>query len=98
MRGLLVGEFCSRTATPHDNHDNRTQAERESCVLKCARKGDPAVLLRAGGKVYRIAGGLAANRNATLIPYMSRTVEIAGELTERGGKRQVAAALVKSAK
>jgi hypothetical protein len=98
VRGLLVDEFCSKTAPPHDNHDNKTQAEMESCALECARKGDPVVLLTADGKVYRITGGLAANRNAKLIPHMSRTVEITGEVTERGGRRQIDADVVKSVK
>ena len=98
VRGVLVDEFCSRTATPHDNHDNKTQAERESCALECARKGDPVVLLTADGKVYRITGGLAANRNAKLIPHMSRTVDITGEVTERVGRRQINADIVKSVK
>jgi hypothetical protein len=90
VKGQLVDELCSLMKPPHDNGDAKSAAEVASCAMECARSGQPVALLTADGKLYRVTGGLAANRNAKLIAHMSRTVEIRGEVTERGGKRQIA--------
>jgi len=37
------------------------------------------------GKVYAIAGGLAANKNAKLAPHMGHVVTITGDLSEKNG-------------
>jgi hypothetical protein len=68
------------------------------CALDCAKRGEPLALLTADGKVYRIAGGLAANKNAKLIAHMNHTVEITGDVTEKDGKVLIAADTLKMAK
>ena len=35
-------------------------AEMDQCAIDCAKRGEPVALLTNDGKVYRIAGGLAA--------------------------------------
>ena len=44
----------------------------------------PLALLTADGKVYQIAGGLAADKNAKLIAHISHTVEVTGDVIEQG--------------
>ncbi len=80
VKGTLVDELCSLMKPPHDNGDAKSAAEIASCVLECARSGQPVALVTTDGKMYRVTGGLAANRNAKLIPQMSPTVEITGEV------------------
>ena len=50
-----------------------------------------AITVKLDGKVYRITGGLAANKNAKLIPHLAHVVEITGEVSEQGGNVQIAA-------
>ena len=46
---------------------------------------------RSDGKVYQIAGGLAADKNAKLIAHISHTVEVTGDVMDHGGKMMIAA-------
>jgi len=95
VTGKLVDEHCSRMSKPHDAGDDKTEGEVESCALHCAQAGEPVAVVTTDGKIYRITGGLAANKNAKLIPHMSRTVEITGDVSERGGKLRIAAESLK---
>jgi len=46
-------------------------------------------LLTADGKVYQIAGGLAADKNAKLIAHVSHTVEVTGDVMDHGGGKMM---------
>ena len=48
-------------------------------------------LLTGDGKVYQITGGLAANKNAKLVPHMSHAVKITGDVSEKDGVATIAA-------
>jgi hypothetical protein len=48
-------------------------------------------LLTSDGKVYELTGGLAADKNAKIIPHVAHTVEVTGEVTEANGKMMIAA-------
>lgn len=61
------------------------------CAQACAREGFEVGLLTAEGKVYGITGGLAANSNAALVPHMSQTVTIMGEVREKDGQLSIQA-------
>jgi hypothetical protein len=45
-------------------------------------EGNPVGLLTADGKVYQLAGGLVANNNAKMVPFLGHTVTITGDVTE----------------
>jgi hypothetical protein len=66
-------------------------AQMTECAKMCAKNGEPMALITDDGKVYRITGGLAANKNAKLIPHVGHTVKITGEITEKDGKTEIAA-------
>src|SRR5215467_13120178 len=66
--------------------DHKMPADTKDCAIACAKKGQPLALLTTDGKVYEIAGGLAENNNAKLIPHVSHTVSITGDTMEMGGK------------
>jgi len=55
------------------------------CAQACAREGFAVGLLTSSGKVYQVGGGLAADLNAKLVPHMSHTVTIAGDVNEKSG-------------
>lgn len=77
---------------------DQTSAEMDACALECAKKGEPVALLTADGKVYRIGGALAADKNAKLVAHMNHTVEITGDVVEKDGKMVIAADTLKMSK
>ena len=98
VKGQVVDEGCSLREMGQKGGDHEKAEEMAQCAVDCAKRGEPVALLTADGKVYRIAGGLAANNNAKLIAHMNHTVEITGDVTEKDGKVQIAANELKMAK
>jgi hypothetical protein len=91
VKGQVVDEGCSLKEMGQKGADHEKAAEMDQCAIDCAKRGEPVALLTTDGKVYRIAGGLAANNNAKLIAHMGHTVEITGDVSEKDGKVQIAA-------
>jgi hypothetical protein len=91
VKGELVDQNCFTKSA-----SNRGDAHAQ-CTKDCAAKGQPVALVTAEGKVYTIAGGLAADKNAKLVPHMTHTVEITGEVTEANGKSTITADALKMA-
>lgn len=104
--GKVVDEGCGLPqAGAHDEHkmDGKDHqmaegkghempgADMTECMITCAKNGEPMALLTADGKVYRITGGLAANKNAKLIDHVGKNVRITGDVFEKDGKVQIAA-------
>ncbi len=48
-------------------------------------EGNPPGLLTADGKLYQLTGPLVANNNAKVVPYLGRTVTVAGDVTTHDG-------------
>lgn len=48
-------------------------------------EGNPVGILTADKKVYQLAGGLVANDNAKMVPFLGKIVTITGEVTESRG-------------
>jgi hypothetical protein len=94
VKGQLVDEGCGLT-TVAGSKDAKAAVPVDECALDCAKRGEPVALVTADGKVYRIAGGLAAEKNAKLIAHMGHTVEITGEVSEKDGKVLLAADVLK---
>ena len=56
------------------------------CALATIKyEANPVGLVTAGGKVYQLAGGLAANNNAKVVPLLSHTITITGEVSRKAG-------------
>jgi len=89
VKGELVDQACFTK-----DAKNRG-ADHAACTKECAEKGQPVALVTAEGKVYTIAGGLAAEKNAKLIAHMTHTVEVTGEVTEANGKSTITADALK---
>jgi len=74
VKGQVVDEGCSLKEMGKKGGDHEKAEEMAQCAIDCAKRGEPVALLTADGKVYRIAGGLAANNNAKLVPHMNHSV------------------------
>lgn len=91
LRGQLVDEVCylqDPTANRGDNHPGMAS----DCATTCAQKGSAVALVTDAGTLYEIAGPLAADNNAKLVPHMTHTVEIRGDVTEEYGQLTIVAA------
>lgn len=103
--GALGGPAFARTATVKGQvvdqecylREKKVDADK-TCAIECAKSGKPMALLTSDGKVYEIAGGLAANKNEKLIAHVLHTVEITGDVTEKAGKMTIAADTLKMVK
>jgi hypothetical protein len=91
VKGELVDQACFTKSA-----NNRGDAHAQ-CTKDCAAKGQPVALVTADGKVYTVAGALAAEKNAKLVAHMTHTVEITGEVTEANGKMTITADALKMA-
>jgi hypothetical protein len=67
------------------------KGDTKDCAIGCAKAGRPMALLTSDGKVYVLTGGLAADKNAKIIPHVAHTVEVTGDVTEADGKMMIAA-------
>jgi len=96
VKGQIVDQNCyMKDKVNNKGVDHKMPADTKDCAIACAKKGQPLALLTSDGKVYAIAGDLAANNNAKLIPHISHTVEITGDTMDMNGKMMITAADVK---
>ena len=90
IKGQVVDQECYLEEKKVDSD--------KACAVSCAKEGKPLAVLTADGKVYQITGGLAANRNAKLVPHVLHTVEITGEVSQKDGQLTIAADSLKMVK
>jgi hypothetical protein len=77
------------------NTENLHKGKGYYCGMACAREGFPVGVVASDGKVYQVAGELAAHSNAKLVPHIAETVTISGEVTEKGGIAVITASELK---
>ena len=92
VKGQIVDRNCY-LMDPANNMgvDHQMPEDTQNCAISCAKVGQPMALLTSDGKVITIMGGLAANRNAKLIPYIGHMVQITGDLSDVNGKMTITA-------
>src|SRR3954467_5964032 len=87
VKGQIVDQSCyTKDMANNKGNDPKMPADTKDCATACAKKGAPLALLTADGKVYTIAGGLAENKNAKLVPHVSPKVEKKKEGKDKGGE------------
>jgi len=92
VKGRVVDQACYLMDKTNTGVDHKMpKGDTKDCAIGCAKAGRPMALLTADGKVYEIGGGLAADKNAKIIPHIAHTVEVTGEVTEKDGKMMIAA-------
>jgi hypothetical protein len=96
VTGKIVDQSCyMKDKANNAGLDHKMPADMKDCAVACAKKGQPMALLTTDGKVYTITGGLAAENNAKLVPHISHTVSITGDVTTKGSEMSIAAADLK---
>jgi len=92
VKGQIVDQTCyTKDMANNKGVDHKMPADTKDCAIACAKKGAPLALLTSEGKLYQISGGLAADSNAKLIPHISHTVEVTGDVMDHDGKMMIAA-------
>jgi hypothetical protein len=92
VKGEIVDQACFMK-----DKTNRG-ADHADCTSSCLKKGKPAAVVTEDGQVYLITGKYAENKNAKLMEFASKTVEIKGDVTETGGTKSINAESVSASK
>jgi hypothetical protein len=96
VTGKVVDMACYNADHSNTGVDHKMpKGDTKDCAIGCAKGGQPLALLTSDGKVYEISGGLAAEKNAKLIPHISHTVSITGDVMDHGGKMMISSDSVK---
>ena len=96
IKGQIVDETCYKMDKANTGNDHKMpKGDTKDCAVGCAKAGRPMAVLTADGKVYEIAGGLAADKNAKIVPHVGHTVEITGDVMDHGDKMMIAADALK---
>ena len=92
VKGQIIDESCYKMDKSNVGKDHKMpKGDTADCAVACAKAGRPMALLTEDGKVYEITGGLAADKNAKIVPHVTHTVEITGDVSEKDGKMTIAA-------
>jgi hypothetical protein len=92
VKGQIVDQACYKMDKTNTCVDHKMpKGDTKDCAIGCAKAGRPLALLTSDGKLYEIAGGLAADKNAKLIPHIAHTVEITGDVMDHGGSMMISA-------
>jgi hypothetical protein len=91
VKGQIVDVSCyTMDKTNNKGKDHKMpKGDTADCAVACAKAGRPMALLTEDGKVYTIAGGLAADKNAKIVPHVAHTVEITGNVEDKDGKMTI---------
>jgi len=96
VTGQLIDESCYKMDKSNTGVDHKMpKGDTKDCAIACAKGGRPVALVTSDGKVYTVTGDLAAEKNAKLVPHLSHTVALTGDVTEKDGKAMIAAANLK---
>ncbi len=93
VKGRIVDESCyTMDKANNAGKDHKMKnGDTPDCAAACAKMGRPMAILTDDGKVYELTGGLAADKNAKIIPHIAHVVEVTGDVTEKDGKTMIAA-------
>lgn len=83
LTGQLVDLACY--SQNKQNTGNAHRGKGAICGQACAREGFPVGLVTSDGKVYQIIGELTAGHQVKLVPYISQTVTITGDVSQQNG-------------
>jgi hypothetical protein len=97
VKGQVVDETCYKMDKANAGVDHKMpKGDTKDCAIGCAKAGRPMAILTSEGKVYEIAGGLAADKNAKIVPHVGHTVEVTGDVMDHGdGKMMIMADTLK---
>ena len=87
VTGVLVDKACY--LQDKANTTNAHKGMGETCAQACAKKGGTVALVTEKGDVYDVMtmGSLAGENNAKLVPHMSHTVTLTGDVVDSQDKK-----------
>src|SRR5580765_2809331 len=89
IKGKIVDVGCYKMDKTNTGNTHKMPSEMTECATACAKEGKPMAILTEDGKVYELAGGLAADKNAKIIAHISHTVEVTGDVMDHDGKMMI---------
>jgi hypothetical protein len=93
IQGKIVDEACYKMDKANSAVDHKMpKGDMKDCAIACAKNGNTMALLTSDGKLYELAGGLAADKNAKLVAHVGHTVEVTGDVMDHGNGRLMIAA------
>ena len=96
ITGQLIDQTCYKLDKSNTGVDHKMpKGDTKDCAIGCVKGGKPVALLTSDGKIYTVTGDLAADNNAKLVPHLSHTVALTGDVTDKGGQMMIAAANLK---
>lgn len=69
----------------------------EACATSCVRRGEQAGL-KVGDEIYTIVGDFTADKNAKLVEFVAKDVEVTGIVGEKDGHKTIAVSKIALAK
>jgi len=92
VKGQIVDVTCYKMDKSNTGVDHKMpKGDTKDCAIGCAKAGRPMAILTEDGKVYELAGGLAADKNAKIVPHVGHTVEVTGDVMDHDGKMMIMA-------
>jgi hypothetical protein len=92
VKGQIVDEGCYKMDKSNTGVDHKMpKGDTKDCAIACAKAGRPMAILTSDGKVYELAGGLAEDKNAKIVPHVGHTVEVTGDVMDHGDKMMITA-------
>ncbi len=92
VKGQIVDVSCYKMDKSNTGVDHKMpKGDTKDCAIGCAKAGRPMAILTEDGKVYELAGGLAADKNAKIVPHVGHTVEVTGDVMDHDGKMMIMA-------
>jgi hypothetical protein len=91
VKGRIVDVSCyTMDKANNAGKDHKMpKGDTADCAVACAKNGRPMAILTDDGKVYVLAGGLAADKNAKIVPHIAHVVEVTGDVTDADGKMTI---------
>jgi hypothetical protein len=74
----LKGEVVEVSCYSKQGVAKGTGAAHVACALDCAKQGKPLGLLTDGDGLFKFVGDYTDNRNARLIPFIGKQVQVKG--------------------
>jgi hypothetical protein len=92
VKGEVVDIACSMSKGDGGKGDGHA-----ACAMSCAKRGQPVGVLTADA-IYEVTGDWAADKNAKLLDFVAKQVEVTGEVSEKDGKKMLNVKTIKLAK
>src|SRR5437773_9248891 len=87
VTGVLVDKACYTKDKANTKMEHAGMSA--TCAADCAKKGQQVALVTPTGDVYDVKGEVAADMNAKLVPHMSHTMTLTGEVTDVKGVKSI---------